>query len=79
MTRGSKHLESFANTVLDHPLLDEVKDRVALKMLRRFRAATPVEREIINSLMDNDLAFFAELRAIVAENKELNTTERTSK
>ena len=62
---------SFATTVLEHPALEAIQDRVAQQMLQRFRRGSKEEREMINAMLDNDVAFLSVLKTIVAENTNI--------
>jgi len=62
---------SFATLILEHPALEAIQDRVAQQMLQRFRRGSKEEREIINAMLDNDVAFLSVLKAIVAENTNI--------
>ena len=68
--QGKQEL-AFAKLVLDHPALEAIQTRVAQQMLQRFRRGTKEEREIINAMLDNDVAFLSVLKAIVAENADI--------
>ena len=51
--------------------MEELKFRFQLRMLEKFRSASPEEREQINAIMDNYDLFMEEL-LIVAGNTEKN-------
>ena len=62
---------SFAKLILEHPALEAIQDRVAQQMLQRFRRGSKEEREMINAMLDNDVAFLSVLKTIVAENTNI--------
>lgn len=66
-------LQTWAqNLMADGECLQEVRDRFQMRMLAKFRKANPAEREMINAIMDNEVMFFDELKAIVAAAETVN-------
>ena len=66
-------LQTWAkNLMADQECLQEVRDRFQMRMLAKFRKAAPAERELINAIMDNEVLFFDELKAIVAKAETVN-------
>ncbi len=75
MSTTPKQLEDLAKYVMEHPALEEIQRRIAEKMLKKFRTGNAEMREQINAIMDADVAFLSELRAILAENQEVDNNE----
>jgi shikimate kinase len=71
LMRESEQVRNLAHTIVNHPALEELLQRLDYKLLNRARFATPAEREEIFRIMDNRDLFFKELQAIVANAKEI--------
>jgi len=72
-------LVAYAKQVLEPEMLEAVEKLVAEDMLERFRMSTPAEREIINAMMDNDLAFKTVLVNIIADDDEAKERKQHEK
>lgn len=79
MTVSKVRLVAYAKQVLEPELKEAVEKLVAEDMLRRFRNGTPEEREIINAIMDNDIAFHQVLVDIVADDDEAKERKQQEK
>jgi len=58
-------LEHFAKFVMTHEALPVLRERVQKELFNRFRTASPVERDVINAIIDNESLFFNELTKVL--------------
>jgi hypothetical protein len=65
----AKYIEANADVI------DEVRKRVDIKLIKKFRTATLEERAIISDLMDADMMFLKEVGVILAENDKTEINE----
>lgn len=66
-----KQLENYAKLILKHEEeYEEVKRRIATKMLNRFRLGDDKTKRVVADIMNADEIFMSELKAIIAENIE---------
>jgi hypothetical protein len=65
----AKYIEANADVI------DEVRKRVDIKLIKKFRTATLEERAIISDLMDADMMFLKEVGVILAENDKTDINE----
>ena len=75
MSTSPERLADFATIVLGHPAAAGVRERVQRRLFEKFRTATPVERDVINAIMDNESLFWRELEALKAETQEESPNE----
>jgi hypothetical protein len=75
MSASLQSKRDFAKMVLNHPAFEDIREDVEFKIFQRFRSATVAEREILNCILDNGSLFFKELKALVAQEQDIQETE----
>ena len=66
----NKQLEAYAKTIIKHEEEhEEVKRRIAAKLLDRFRRGDSVMRDSVAAIINAEDIFQTELRIIIAENQ----------
>jgi hypothetical protein len=72
---SERQLTELARIILEHPEIDNLRERIHHRMFNKFRTASPDEREVINYIMDNEKLFFGELKAIAAMNENIGDSD----
>lgn len=57
-------IESLAKLIMGHDGLDGLRELVQKRQFDSFRISNPEQREVINSIMDNETLFFGEVKKI---------------
>jgi len=65
----------LAKMIVSHPAFEEMQETIHMKLFKRFRTASPAEREVINAIMDNATLFYTEVQSLVDLTKELGDKE----
>lgn len=56
----------------DPEAIEEIRTRFQLRMLKRFRGADKQKRRMINAIMDNEQAFWEEMKIILGQEEQTN-------
>lgn len=75
MNKPNQYLVSYAESIVNNPLKDEITDRIYTDLVQRFRLATDSERVEIVKIMDSLDLFLQECEKIVAEGKHVYQEE----
>ncbi|RLD75677.1 MAG: hypothetical protein DRJ15_16625 [Bacteroidetes bacterium] len=62
----------LAKTIISHPALSEITERIQQKMFKRFITANDDERKVISDLITSMELFLKEIRAIDVEGEDLD-------
>ena len=69
MSTSNESMIDLANTIMNHPALEATRERVARRLFDKFRTSNPEERDLINTIMDNEHLFFNEIASIASAAK----------
>jgi len=71
MSTSIQSQRDLAKTIINHPALDSVVERINKRMFNRFIAANDEERKVISDIITSMNLFLKEIRSIDVEGEDL--------